>query len=487
MISLKNIHFNYAGSAIGLRDINLEIARGELVVVIGPSGCGKTTLARLCNGLIPHIYLGELSGTLQFDGRDASELAGWEIGQQTGVIFQDPRSQFFTDCVQDELVFELENYGTPPAKMHSRLAITLQNMALNDYQMAPLNTLSSGLKQKVALAAAVMAKPERFVMDEPTANLDIAGVLQLQKEISRLKQQGKTLLIVEHRIAYLMDLADRIIYMSDGEIRHIFTPAQLRALPTEQRQRLGIAPLDLYDGKITATAPPASAPLLEVQNLSVAWRRRKVLNDINFTLHSGEVIGLTGANGCGKTTLARSIMGLQKPASGTCRIHPTPESACPAWMVMQDTVYQLFSDSVYNEMLLNAKGKQPQHKAKRLLKTFGLWELRAQHPATLSGGQKQRLTIALGLMQRASLIILDEPTSGLDGQNAQRIGEAINHLADSGHGVLIITHDPLLIAQTCQRLLTLSDGKLSSDTELTQLNYRQLVERMQEVSAGYTS
>lgn len=219
MITLNNVQFEYQPGKPLLKNINVTIQEGECVLITGPSGSGKTTLGRILNGLIPSFYEGNLQGEIIIDSVHTKDAPIWELSKKIGSVFQDPKSQFFTSIVQDELAFELENHGVERTVIQHRLQDVLQQMKLESIQHNPVMSLSSGQKQKVAIAASQLIDPSLFVMDEPSANLDLQATNLLKEELVSLRKKNKTIVIVEHRLYYLMDLVDRIIYMENGEIK----------------------------------------------------------------------------------------------------------------------------------------------------------------------------------------------------------------------------------------------------------------------------
>jgi energy-coupling factor transport system ATP-binding protein len=358
-------------------------------------------------------------------------------------------------------------------------------MKLKSIQHKPVMNLSSGQKQKVAIAAARLINPSLFVMDEPSANLDLRATNILKEELLSLRENNKTIVIVEHRLYYLMDLVDRIIYMENGEIKKIYTPQELLALSCEEIQALGLRSPFIEKGEMNNHTSPSKLEKMQIENLHVKHKREKnwILQDLNITLHANEVTALIGKNGAGKTTFARTLTGLKKESAGNIHIDNMRLKANKRmqkiWFVMQDTVYQLFTDSVWNEVLLNHPNQEEM--AENVLKDLHLWHLKENHPATLSGGEKQRLVLAIGLMNDASIFILDEPTSGLDGMNLQRVIEVIQQLAKRSCHVLVITHDYELIAGACQRIIKLRDGTITTDVQANKFSYRELVDFMYEI------
>ncbi|MCB5950920.1 ABC transporter ATP-binding protein [Enterococcus sp. BWT-B8] len=452
IIRLKEISFCYGAEGHQLKDISLDIAEGECVLMTGPSGCGKTTLTRLLNGLIPHYYDGELSGSFYLKEKNVKNLEVWEYGELIGSIFQDARSQFFTSNVLDELAFASENYCLDLQLINSRVNRVLEVNQIAYLKEQKLDRLSSGEKQKIAMSAVEVHGPELFVLDEPSANLDHQGSLQLTKALHKLKKEGKTIIVADHRICYLMDVVDRIIYMADGKLIQQWSREEFQQLSKETLDNLGIREKqEIIITEILKKQDKENiekSPFLELSDVAIGHHRfsPKLLSNISLQLNKGDILLLTGKNGLGKTTLVRTLCGLNHERGGQIFIDGKQSAMKKrrekCWFVLQDADYQLFSDSVLNELLLGIKHDAANlKKAEKLLNDLGLLEVREQHPATLSGGQKQRLVFAVGLMREPELLILDEPTSGLDAGNMLRVQQMILDYAKQGLSFLIVTHD----------------------------------------------
>ncbi len=238
MIQFEHVNFQYADSDAGVTDICLHVRKGECVVLTGPSGNGKTTLIRLVNGLAPAFYMGRFSGRLRIDGKDRSDEPLWERGKTVGSVFQDPGSQFFSSEMPGEVAFSCENYGFPHEKIVLQTDAAIRKFHLEHLRIRPLDVLSSGEKQRTAVASIYALNPPVYVCDEPTANLDGKGIEELREVLQSLKQEGCTLLIAEHRLYWLMDLADRFVYVRDGAVQWERTPEQMRCLPSETLEQL---------------------------------------------------------------------------------------------------------------------------------------------------------------------------------------------------------------------------------------------------------
>lgn len=312
-------------------------------------------------------------------------------------------------------------------------------------------------------------------MDEPSANLDHEATEQLGNLIRALKQQGKTVLLAEHRLYYLRGIADRIVYLANGRIADSFTPAELVALDPARIEALGLRSANLEGltapARKRTCAAPHVPPLLEVEGLRKSFGERIVADGVSFACRPGEIVAVVGPNATGKSTLGKLLAGLVKEDGGTVRVEgkKLASGRCRGriWYIMQDLDSQLFGESVRDELLCGQKATPERTaRADEVLDALGLGALADRHPATLSGGQKQRLALGVALMHDASVIVLDEPTSGLDGKSMRSVGRQIEKLAHEGRVILMITHDVECAVATCDRVLHLRDGRVAQDVPL---------------------
>ena len=301
-------------------------------------------------------------------------------------------------------------------------------------------------------------KPKVFVCDEPTANLDAAGTRQLAQTLRQLKEQGFTLLIAEHRIDWLMGIADRFLYLRDGRIAAEYAPEDLLLLP--EADILGMGLRSPHEGKCLP-APSVldeSPAVLKTAGLSKRISKEVIFEDISLSVPEGKVTAITGQNGAGKTTLAQILCGLARQTRGHILIDGKKARAAvrrrEIYYCGNDTSTQFFTASVAEELLLNTRlTEESKSRARSLLKELGLYEYRDAHPSALSGGQKQRLAIACAIFSGRRILILDEPTSGLDGQNMRLIAERLRSEARRGRTILVITHDRELIESCCDNVV----------------------------------
>ena len=354
MIELKHVSFAYQGQEHdGLHDINLTIADGECVLFCGRSGCGKTTITRLVNGLIPQFYAGELTGSVLVDGQEISKLPMYQTAAKVGSVFQNPRTQFFNVDTDSEIAFGIENEARPPVELAERVEQATDDLHISPLRNRNIFELSGGEKQKIAFASVYAMNPEIYLLDEPSSNLDMTSIQELKGHLRLLQKQGKTILIAEHRLYYLMGLADRIVYLEQGRIEKIFTPEEFRGLPRETRERMGLRAADLAEVRPPQVHPPVSSPVLELRDVTLRYKKRTVLHRISLAAAKGEVIGVVGHNGAGKTTFSRALCGLHKDCEGQFlwdgQAMERKNRLKRSYMVMQDVNYELFAESVEAE------------------------------------------------------------------------------------------------------------------------------------------
>ena len=412
-----------------------------------------------------------MSGEVLLDGESIFTQPMYRIAEKVGSVFQNPRTQFFNVDTDSEIAFGMENEAVPQEQMMRRVAETAKALHIENLLGRNIFALSGGEKQKIAFASVYAMEPDIYLLDEPSSNLDMTAIGELREHLRLIKSQGKTVIVAEHRLYYLTDVADRIIYLENGRIAGDFTLKQFAALSAEKRQSMGLRAIDLQEEKPLFAAVSKQPPVLELQNVALAYKKQAVLSNISLQAAPGDIIAVVGHNGAGKTTFSRALCGLHKETTGAYlwngKTQKMKERMKRSYMVMQDVNYQLFAESVEEECTFGIK--QPDTAlAEQTLEELGLAPFRERHPNTLSGGQKQRLAAAASMVCGKELLVFDEPTSGLDYDSMVRLSSLIRRLSDMGKVIFIVTHDYEFVCRTCTRVLHLDGGEIRDDFSITE-------------------
>ena len=466
-LAIRGVSYSYPGGRQVLDDVDMDVTPGALTLVCGASGSGKSTVLRLLNGLIPNFHEGELSGRVLIDDEDVSSAPIERSGLRTATVFQNPASQFFTTTVADELAFAPQNYRVEAGEIRRRRAGALEELGIGDLADRDLRTLSGGQVQKVACAQALAQRTPVILLDEPTSNLDPRAIDDVRATIGRLKAAGRTLVVAEHRIYFLRGLVDEVVIMGRGRVVHRMAGEELWRIGEARRKELGLRALerprlavrpaglaaiaggpggrpgadDAAEDAVGNAAGDGADGLL-IENLQVERSGRLVLDIPRLFFPAGAVTGVVGANGVGKTTLARAVCRLQRARRGArMSLGGRELRSGRAFLVMQDVHRQLFTESVSQE------ASAPQ------LERLDLAALADRHPLSLSGGQKQRLVIATAIDQDARVLILDEPTSGVDHRHLVAIAAELRDLAREGRVVIVISHDVEFLNECADRVI----------------------------------
>jgi len=490
---MKNISFKYAidNSAIqALNDVSLQLRRGECLLLTGISGCGKTTLLRLLNGLIPNYYEGEFTGSVIIEKENIAKLPIYEVSKKVSTVFQNPKSQFFNLDTTSEIVFFLENMGTSFEKMHERLKFISNLLSIEHLLDRNIFDLSGGEKQMIAIASSLASDNNIIVFDEPTSNLDSCYIEKIGQILKLLKNEGKTIVISEHRLYFLKDIIDRAFLIKNGKIEHKFSKKEFIELSEEERKKLLLRPINM-DTSIFETCDASitdknnnlhtkDVSNLIIENLTYKFPKasKDFLSVKDIKLEFGKVIALTGKNGQGKSTFAQCLIGLLKPRKDSILIDGKKLNAKKrlllSYLVMQDVGYQLFTESVAEEIELgkNKVGntKDSSHKTlttEQILDSMQLTALRGRHPLSLSGGQKQRVSIGAAVSSNASIIIMDEPTSGMDYFHMKETAKLINNIRSNEKIIIIISHDFEFLSLVADDIILMEKGSIISHSSFT--------------------
>ena len=442
MVEIENLSLSYGNSPKVLKNISLDVKKGECVLFTGKSGSGKSSIINSINGLAVRYDGAYMDGTIRIDNKDIKNLELYEISLLVSNVFQNPKTHFFNINTTLELLFYLENIGLSKKQMDERLNDMLDLFPIEHLLNRDIFKLSGGEKQILCIAASYISGTEIIVLDEPSSNLDEENILIIKEMLIKLKDKGKTLIISEHRIFYLMDIVDRVFLIKDGEIQKEYTQIDFMKIPSEKLKKLGLR----NKNRVKLTVPEnQNKGNLEVKNIEFKFNgidKKLHLKDLSFEM--GKIYGIVGTNGLGKSTLLRCLIGLERKSKDEIYLDGKRLSKSDrlkiSSLVMQDVNHQLFTDSVIKEVSLGIKNIESSY-VEDILRKLDLYELKDCHPMSLSGGQKQRVAIASVLCKNSKFIFFDEPTSGMDYYNMMNISHLINECKSDNKIIFIVSHD----------------------------------------------
>ena len=495
MIRFDRVSFRYDQDWT-IRDLDVTVTDGELLVVVGPTGSGKSTLLKMINGLVPHFAGGELAGDIVVAGRSVIASSPVELADVVGYVGQDPSSSFVAETVEDEIAYGMENLGVAPAAMRRRVEDALDLMSLHDVRRRSVFTLSGGQQQRVAIAAVLASSPAILVLDEPTSALDPGAAEEVLSSLTRLVHDvGLTVVIAEHRLERVLPFADRILLLDGAGGARIGTPSTIMAtspiapplidlgrlaswepLPVTVRQARRRA--GELSARLAETVPPprtedAGRIVASVSGLTLAYGDLRAIDRMSLSFSTGTVTALMGRNGSGKSTLLGSLAGLLAPTSGTVDVSgqaPRDLSAadriCLVGLVPQDPGLLLYAQEVGDECrVADREHHLVPGTTAGLLDELGDPIDPLRHPKDLSEGQRLTLALSVVLAPKPLVVLLDEPTRGLDYGAKRLLCDQIRALRDQGAAVILASHDVELVAVIADRVVVLAGGEVIADGE----------------------
>jgi energy-coupling factor transport system ATP-binding protein len=425
LATVRALSYSYPGGLEALRECSLDLEPGEVVALFGPSGSGKSTLLRALAGLVPHFHGGRFSGRVEVAGLDTRRVRPAELAGTVGTLFQDPEDQVVFTRVRAEVVFGLENVGTPPAEIESRALEALAAVGAAQLADRPVAELSGGELQRVCLASVLALRPRLLLLDEPTSQLDPDGAAAA---IELARSSGAAVVVSEQRPERVLEACDRVIFLEDGRVRDGALPEAW--LPRE---------CELPD------AEPSDALVCRLDGVTFGYGEEPVVERAELTVGRGEIVALLGPNGSGKTTLAKLSAGLLEPWTGTV------EREGRACYLSQDPGRYLVSERADEEVALAVGGDLS--RARRALAELGLAGFEGRHPRDLSSGERERLALAAVLVAEPDLLVLDEPTRGVDPERKDELTRLLRAQAPA-RATLVVTNDHLFAASVADRVVS---------------------------------
>jgi len=470
MISIKNLGFQYATSdSLALEVGDLQISEGEKVLLAGRTGCGKSTLLRSINGLIPHFFGGSMVGHVFVDGHDTRKERPAKLSECVGTLLQDPEDQILMLTVRNEIRSGMKDDGTREAEFDERIGRIAERLGILHLIKRSTHELSSGEKQRVAIAAVLARGPKHILMDEPTSQLDFVARRKLFDIFESPEFSETSLILSEHRVERLNGRCSRCLLMQNGRI---VEDTDFRGLEKWYRTN-GIEIENTRRGNFNDEGNGKGERLLEVSGLSVSFQGRGVLHDASLTLHKGEIVSLLGLNGSGKTTLFRAIMNFARRERGNVKFkgmhidHAEPPAiAQHIGYLSQNPLSYLFQPTLreeleYSLLHIGARGPGMEEDIRNISVSLGIEDLMHRFPRDLSCGQREIAAIASVLVGGRECLLLDEPTRGMDYWRKEEFMYLLEMMKKRlGTGIIVATHDLQIASEWSDRVYILRNGEL---------------------------
>jgi len=496
-VRVAELGYTFAGrTSPTLAGIDFDLEPGTWTLLAGRTGAGKSTVLRALAGLIPHHTAGTMQGTVELMGLDTRRATSAELARTVGLVLQAPDDQICTTSVAAEVAFGLENLAVPATEIGGRIAAALARVGLAEYSAARTAHLSGGQKQRLLLASILAMEPRILLLDEPLSQLDPASAADLLTALDALRQQGMTIVTVEHRLDEIIDYADRVLVVDDGllvaDVAANDTRALHAALSTHDLDPPELVELAMRTGQeikeLSAMSDNSASPavqerqvaktaatetLLSVENLAFRFDRRlePLWQSLHLAIRSGERVAIVGPNGSGKSTLLAVLAGLFRASEGELRLTSAEEGRAASGLVLQNPDLMLFCSTVHDELAfgprqLGLATEEVERRVTALAVALDLTAHLEQAPMALSQGERLRTAVAATMTLSPRLLMLDEPTTGQDLRQVERVMQAITvqlRETRSIDGLLFATHDVRTVARYADRVLVLGGGRLLAD------------------------
>ena len=481
VIQFKDFSWKYKASKdLVLKSINLIIYRHEFIGIMGPTGAGKSTLCSCINGLIPLRSRGWVKGTVEVLGMETRKAKMANIGKQVGLIFQDPESQFVMMTVEDEIAIGLETLALSRVEIKERIQWALKLVGLEGYEDKSPDELSGGQKQRIAIASIMAMRPEILILDEPTSDLDPEGKREIFELLDSIRNEFQlTIVLVSHETRKIFQFCNRVVILDEGEIKFDGDTSQL-AQNKDIFNKIGLYyPIDSlnYIKRLENMYCEESEnnPIIEISNLSYTYpNQTEALKYINLKIFLNDFVAIIGKNGSGKTTLIKHFNGLLKPQQGEVQLnsksikeYTISEVSQIIGYCYQNPDHQLFKNTIREEIEYGLKNlkipkEEIENRYKEIVELLDLKKFEEIYKSTffLSKGVRQRLALASVLVLKPEILIIDEPTTGQDYRMIEEFMKILEELHTQTCTIIIVTHDPRVIAKYSKEVIILDDGKL---------------------------
>lgn len=481
VINFKDFSWRYKASKdLILRNINLTIFRNEFIGIMGPTGAGKSTLCSCINGLIPLRSRGWVKGTVEVLGMDTRNAKMANIGKQVGLIFQDPESQFVMMTVEDEIAIGLETLALSREEIKERIEWALKLVGLEGYEDKSPDELSGGQKQRIAIASIMAMRPEILILDEPTSDLDPEGKREIFELLESIRNEFQlTIVLVSHETRKIFQYCNRVVILDEGEIKFDGDTSQL----TQNKDifdNIGLYyPIDslnyIKSLENTYCEESENIPIIEITNLSYTYpNQTEALKNINLKIFLNDFVAIIGKNGSGKTTLIKHFNGLFKPQQGKVQVknksineYTISEVSQIIGYCYQNPDHQLFKNTIRGEIEYGLKNlkfpdEEIENRFNDIVELLDLKKFEEMYKSTfhLSKGVRQRLALASVLVLKPEILIIDEPTTGQDYRMIEEFMKILKDLHANKRTIIIVTHDPRVIAKYSEEVIILDNGKL---------------------------
>jgi energy-coupling factor transporter ATP-binding protein EcfA2 len=528
LVDARDYSFRYLrGKEPALKNITLSIEPGTVLGVVGKAGAGKSTLLKALMGIVPHIEPGYMEGELTVAGKSIRDNDVSEMAHHVSIVLETPEVQIFSLTVKDDIAFGPANLGLPRQEIWERVQYAIVESELQGFEDRNPNNLSGGEQQSLALAGALAMRPKLLAMDEPVSMLDPLGKERVMGIMERVTRTGGATTIISESgadIEAIAEKVDRVVALHEGRILVDGGPETLADVRMEQ---IGVGRpqvAELFDAlrqagvkveTIPTTLPAAEEGVrrllgdrkIKTVRLQGDYRNGRskrtfgdvivdvsdlrhtyppdvrALRGVSLQIRSGEIVGVIGQNGSGKTTMARHLVGLLKPTSKTSRVTVLGADVTRLKMrdiirkinyVFQNADDQIFANTIREEVafapeMMELPKEEADALVKEALETFHLDGHEDDYTLSLPEDLKTYLSIASIYPLKPQILLIDEPTTGLDTHGERTMMDSLCRLRDAGHTLVIITHNMKTVARYCDRAIVMSQGEIVMDAPVREV------------------